>query len=105
MPIYYADNFRNQSAFFRSDAKTAFGMAKAAIRALEIDETAYFAAYAPDESVDAIMREHECTRNQALYIYQAYTESVEIYETVCTDGVRRRKHVALTFDFVLDAIY
>lgn len=73
MTIYYADNFRNQSAFFRSDAKTAFGMAKAAI--------------------------------QALYIYQAYTQSVEVYETVCIGGVRRRKHVALTFDFVLDAIY
>ena len=105
MTIYYADNFRNQSAFFRSDAKTAFGMAKAAIQALELDEADYFAAYAPDESVNAIMREYECTRCQALYIYQAYTQSVEVYETVCIGGVRRRKHVALTFDFVLDAIY
>ena len=105
MPIYYVDNFRNQSAFFRSDAKTAIGMAKAAIHALEIDETAYFGAYAPDESVNAIMRGYECTRTQALYIYQAYTQSVEVYETVCVGGVRRREHVALTFDFVLDAIY
>lgn len=105
MPIYYADNYRNQSVFFRSDAKTAFGMAKAAIKALELDEVDYFAAYAPDDCIAEIMRGYDCTRTQALYIYQAYTQSVEVYETVCIGGVRRREHVALTFDFTFDVIY
>lgn len=75
---YYVEDKRGSRTLFTTSAKTAVGLASAAMTALRIDEYEYYRCIS-DEQLAEIMQALSCTKRTAAIYSAVALEGIEIY--------------------------
>lgn len=107
---YYVEDKRGSKTLFSTAAKTAVGMASAAMTALHIDEYEYFRRM-PDEQLADIMQTLNCTKRTAAIYSAVALEGIEIYPCdyirnyISSTVANKRHYKPLTLDWDTNEFY
>lgn len=103
---YYVEDKRGNSAFVHTSATTAFGIARAALSALNVSEGDYL-YYSPDEIIDGVMQGYYTTRRRAVLIYAVALEGIEVYPCayIRSAGAYKRSFRPLSIDWFINEFY
>lgn len=103
---YYVEDKRGNAAFIHTNAHTAAGIIRAAMKALDVSEGDYL-YYTPDEAIDGVMQGYYTTRRRAVLIYAVALEGIELYPCtyIRSAGAYKRSLRPLSIDWFINEFY